>query len=320
MVKMKAIHRIIDNHCDVLSKMLIHPQIDFFDHTRLDVTLPRLREANVMMQSFAIYLPERLEQAGFGHVLRCVELFHEKILVHPEMIFVRSVEDLEKVVKGDRIGALLSLEGADGLNGNFTYLKTLFYLGVRSLGITWNYANWAADGVLEPRQGGLTLKGKKLVQECNKLGILIDVSHSTEKGFWELAELSQSPLMASHSNAYPVCANARNLRKEQIECLIETNGRMGLTFVPQFVTNSSTAAISQLMGHIDYVCALGGVNHIGLGSDFDGIDHWITGLEHTGKYQQRINELCKHFKDTEIEGFLHRNWYEYYAKNLPDFI
>ncbi|HEY0828307.1 MAG TPA: dipeptidase [Bacilli bacterium] len=316
-MKTKAIHRIFDNHCDVLSKMLIHPQIDFFDHTHLDVTLPRLREANVRVQSFAIYLPERLEQAGFWHVLRCVELFHEKILVHPEMIFVRSVEDLEKVRKGAGIGALLSLEGADGLHGNFTYLKTLFYLGVRSLGITWNYANWAADGVLEPRQGGLTLKGKKLVQECNKLGILIDVSHSTEKGFWEIAELSRSPLMASHSNVYSVCANARNLRKKQIEYLIATDGRMGLTFVPQFVANASSAVISQLIGHLDYVCAIGGVNHIGLGSDFDGIDQWVTGLEHTGKFPGLINELGKHFKDTEIEGFLYRNWYEYYAKNLP---
>lgn len=102
---------------------------------------------------------------------------------------------------------------------------------MRFLGITWNYANWAADGVLEQRNGGFTEKGRMLIEWCNDSGMLLDVSHLSQAGFWELADLSTRPFIASHSNAAAICGHVRNLNDEQIKALIAMDGRMGLTFI-----------------------------------------------------------------------------------------
>lgn len=313
--------RVIDGHCDVLSKMLMDPFIEFTHDAQLDVTLPRMKAVRMMMQSFAVYLPEKLHNPGFGDILKCIDLFHSKVLAaSDEMLHVRTGQDMETLLHGNKIGALLALEGADGLEGNFTYLRTLFYLGVRSLGITWNYANWAADGILEPRKGGLTYKGTKLVKECNKLGIILDVSHLSEKGFWELTELTEKPFIASHSNAYDICPHPRNLRKNQIEAIVRMEGRVGITFVPWFVREQVPVSIEHLLPHIDRMFALGGVRNVGFGSDFDGIDKWIVGLENTKQYDRLVNLLHKHYKSAEVEGLLWRNWYDFYIAQLPSSI
>jgi membrane dipeptidase len=309
--------KIIDAHCDVLSKMLQYPGIEFTDGSQLDVTLPRLKEADMLMQSFAIYLPEKIHPS-FDDVLQCVEIFYRKVLIHPGMRMIRSRTDLINASANGQIGAMLTLEGVEGLMGNFNYLRILYYLGVRSIGITWNYANWAADGVLEKRQGGFTEKGRKLVRECNDLGIIVDVSHLSEKGFWELAEMSDKPFIASHSNALEICPHPRNLNNNQIKAIIQAGGNIGITFVPWFISSNGMVGMSQILSHIDHICSLGGATHIGFGSDFDGTERWVNGLEHPGKYIDLGNMLSKHYTDAEVKGFLWGNWYDFYLKNLPD--
>jgi membrane dipeptidase len=311
--------RVIDGHCDVLSKMFNDPRIDMFSDQHLDVTLPRMKEVQMMMQLFAIYLPERITRPQFHHLLQFVQLFHERVLCLKEIIFIRSQADLHLALKqNNKTGALLTLEGADALAGNSNYLHILFYLGVRCLGITWNYANWAADGVKEPRQGGFTNKGKRFVRECNKLGMLLDASHLTEKAFWELVECSTVPFIASHSNAHAVCRHPRNLKDDQIQAVIQINGRIGLTFVPYFISRKEVVTITDLLKHIDHICALGGSRHIAFGSDFDGIDQWVVGLEHTGKYADLYQLLLKYYRTDEVEGFMWKNWFDFYAEYLPE--
>ncbi|MCZ4142781.1 dipeptidase, partial [Escherichia coli] len=144
-------------------------------------------------------------------------------------------EQVADVGKRENPWGLLTLEGVDGLEGNLFYLQLCYEMGIRIVGLTWNYANWAADGVMEQRGAGLTEKGKALVGRCNEIGMLLDVSHLTEKGFWELTELSERPFIASHSNSYEVCPHVRNLKDDQIRAIVARNGRVGLTFVPWFV-------------------------------------------------------------------------------------
>lgn len=314
--------KIFDAHCDVLNKLWEHPGLDFV-HGRdspgvsLDVTLDRLTASGVGVQNFAVYLDEP-HSGDFQHVLECVDLFYERILCHPQMRLIRTKRDLQWAAGSDRIGALLSLEGVDGLQGNLTYLRILFQLGVRSVGLTWNYANWAADGVLEPRQGGLTAKGVKLIAECNRLGIILDVSHLSERGFWELAERSAKPFIASHSNADAVCRRRRNLNDGQIAALIRAGGVIGVTFVPDFVSSEPAVTPDRLLSHIDHICSLGGSRHIGLGSDFDGIKSKMVGLEHAGCYPRLINLLQKHYREEEVERFVYRNWHDFYMRHLPE--
>ncbi|MBU5441843.1 dipeptidase [Paenibacillus sp. MSJ-34] len=313
---------VIDFHCDVLSKMLFDPAIRFEEDEKLDVSLAKLIQGGVGAQCFAVYLSERLGPPRFDDILRSIDLFRRRIVANPAMKWIRSQEDWieweQEASSGNkRIGALLSLEGADGLEADLTKLRICSYLGVRFLGITWNYANWAADGVQEARKGGFTAKGRRLVQECNRLGMLMDVSHLTERGFWQLAEWAEKPFIASHSNAYAVCPHPRNLRDEQIKHIIGMDGRIGITFVPSFVAAGKRAAVDDILRHIDHVCALGGERHIMFGSDFDGIEEWVEGLEHAGQYAQLRDSLSRHYRQELVERFLHGNASAYLKAYLP---
>lgn len=308
---------IIDFHCDVLSKMLQNPQIHFEDESSLDVTLQRLQKGPVYAQCFAVYLSEQLGRLRFDHILQSIDLFNRKVLSHPRMKFIRWREDWDTLEQTDRIGALLSLEGVEGLEGDFVYLRTCFELGVRIIGLTWNYANWAADGVLEPRKGGFTLRGKKLIQECNRLGIILDVSHLSETGFWELAELSSMTFIASHSNAKAVCSHPRNLTDDQIRSIIAIDGRIGLVFHPPFIRSGKTASIDDLLKHMDHICGLGGANQVMFGSDFDGIDQHIDQLEHPGQYENLINSLYRRYSSDDVERFMYKNASTFLKTALP---
>ncbi len=308
----------IDGHCDVLSKMLMDPGIDFLDDSRLVVTLPRLRQAHALLQTFAVYLPESLDPPRFKHLLESIDLFHRNILIHPEMRWVRTRGEFRRSAAEGKIGALLSLEGVDGLEGDPLLLRILYHLGVRMVGLTWNYANWAADGVGEPRAGGLTRRGKKLVKECEEMGIILDVSHLSEKGFWELTDICAQPFIASHSNVYEICAHPRNLKDDQIRAIVDRGGRIGMTFVPWFIDSGGKGTPSQLLLHMDRVCSLGGAGHIVLGSDFDGFDPPLLGLEHPGRMEDFADLLCRYYKPEEAENFMYRNWRSFLDDHLPD--
>jgi membrane dipeptidase len=309
---------IFDAHCDVLSKLLENPELDFaHGQDGLDVTLERMLASGVAVQNFAIYLPERYT-GDFRHVLESIDLFHERILREPQMRFIRTKADLRLVTDDNRIGALLSLEGVDSLHGSLGLLRILQRLGVTTVGITWNRANWAADGVLEPRKGGFTAAGLELVKECNRLGLIMDVSHLSENGFWELLETSRQPVIASHSNASAISPRMRNLTDAQIRALIAAEGVIGITFVPPFVSEEQTVSMDKILPHIDHICALGGKRHIGFGSDFDGIRQWLVGLEHAGKYDRLVNLLLKHYPEEDVELFVYGNWFRFYMAHLPD--
>lgn len=309
---------IFDAHCDVLSKLLENPELDFaHGQDGLDVTLERMLASGVAVQNFAIYLPERYT-GDFRHVLESIDLFHERILREPQIRFIRTKADLRLVTNDNRIGALLSLEGVDSLYGSLGLLRILQRLGVTTVGITWNRANWAADGVLEPRKGGFTAAGLELVKECNRLGLIMDVSHLSENGFWELLETSRQPVIASHSNASAISPRMRNLTDAQIRALIAAEGVIGITFVPPFVSEEQPVSMDKILPHIDHICALGGKRHIGFGSDFDGIRQWLVGLEHAGKYDRLVNLLLKHYPEEDVELFVYGNWFRFYMAHLPD--
>jgi membrane dipeptidase len=310
---------IIDGHCDVLWKMFENPEIDFYQTVdgQLDVTYANMLKSDIKIQFFAIYLAQKIEQPNFDHYLTYINIFYQKIIKHGQMMLIKNQSDLNRVLNGNERGALLTLEGADAIYGHSLYTQTLYHLGIRMIGITWNYANWAADGILEPRQGGFSKKGKQFVKECNDLGILLDVSHLSERSFWDLSEFSTQPFVASHSNAKAICPHPRNLDDDQIRALIQNEGRIGITFVPWFVGEQEKGTIGQLLKHIEHICALGGQKHLVLGSDFDGIDKRIPGLEHAGQFGVLIQHLSKYYKDEWIEDLLCNNWKRYLQTNLP---
>lgn len=310
--------KIIDAHCDLLYKMFLNHSVSFSEAAEdVDVTFSRLKEGNVALQWFAIFLPPSPRYHQFENILTYIDLFRAKIASHPEVAIIQSKKDWIQAIAANKLGVMLSLEGVEGLAGRMEWLRIAAYLGVRSIGITWNPANWAADGVGEPRNGGFTVQGKNLIRECNRLNLLLDVSHLSEKGFWELAELSDRPFAATHSNCYSLCPHPRNLNNEQIRHLIRSQGRMGITFVPQFVSENSPD-LNRLLQHIDHVCSLGGENIVCFGSDFDGIDNKLPHLEHPGHYQNLVEQLEKRYTNQQVQQFLFGNWHSFLLSQLPE--
>lgn len=311
--------KVVDFHCDVLYKLLLDDELTFQGSKPgiLDVTYERLKAAGTILQTFAIYVPQSMN-GRLEPILESVDRFHQLVLSCDDMVWVRTSKELDACIKDGKIGALLSLEGVDGLQGQMPMLRILHQLGVRAAGLTWNHANWAADGVMETRGGGLTTKGRQFVVECNKLGILLDVSHLSEKAFWEVAELSTKPVIASHSNAKAICDHPRNLTNEQIKRLIEKQGLIGITFVPYFVSNAEVVQVDDVLRHIEHMCELGGESHIMLGSDFDGIDQYVMGLSHPGELSALQEALLKRYSGWQTEQFMSGNALRFLSNFLPN--
>lgn len=300
---------VADMHCDVLSRLLVNPSLDFYNDERLDVTLEKLRQGGVVLQTFAIYMPQSLGRPKMEHIVDQLDIYNQRV-VRAGVKPILNAEDITSLNNSHMVqpAGILSLEGADGLMGSLFYLELCYQRGVRLLGITWNYANWAADGILERRAGGFTPEGIELVKKCHELGIILDVSHLSEQGFWELTEMADEvdrPFIASHSNAYKICPNVRNLRDSQIEAIVKMDGRIGLTFVPWFVKSDGEASSSDLLRHIEHICSLGGERKIMFGSDFDGLETHLSDLRHAGQYSEWAELLLKHYSETLVRGWLY---------------
>lgn len=305
--------KIFDAHSDVLYKMWMDPTIDFRNSSKLHITYDQLKATGSKVQCFAIYIPEGVKpESRFEVALEMVEIFYQKVIApFPLLKIVRTREDILSLMEGE-IGAFLTLEGCDAIDQSIVKLQSLIRLGVSSVGLTWNYANFVADGVGEPRGGGLSSFGVEVVKELNNASIWTDVSHLSVKGFWDVMEVADYPI-ASHSNVIEICNHRRNLNKEQIEALIKKNGMIGITFVPQFLQNQGDASIEDVVKHLDYICSLGGENNVGFGSDFDGITDTTMGLENYKGYEALINKLLKHYSEKQVKKFLYDNFIE----NLP---
>lgn len=311
---------ITDFHCDALCKLLMDSSLTFRDHGaagKLDVTYERMKQAGTILQTFAIYIPEAIN-GRIEPILESIDRFHEHVLTCPDMMFVKSKADLSHCLASGQIGAMLSLEGVDGLQGNMSLLRVLYQLGVRAAGITWNHANWAADGVMEPRGGGLTAKGKELVQECDRLGIVVDVSHLSERAFWDTADLASKTIIASHSNAKAVLDHPRNLTDDQLKAIIALQGMIGITFVPYFLAQGRKVVIDDVLRHVEHVCELGGEKHLMFGSDFDGIDTHVEQLTNPAEAYLLREALHKHYSEEQTEQFLSGNALAFLALHLPD--
>ncbi|MGE7601714.1 dipeptidase [Peribacillus sp. NPDC097675] len=304
---------IFDAHCDVLMKLFIEPEISFVDSDKLHITKRQLIETGGKVQCFAIYIPEQVHtDMRFQAALAMIDIFHKKILSEPEMKFIRFRKDIDTLKEGE-IGALLTLEGCDCIGDDLLKMKILLQLGVTSVGLTWNYANLVADGALEKRGAGLTRFGNGVVALLNEQAVWCDLSHLSESGFWDTLEIATFPI-ASHSNAYHLCPHPRNLKDSQIKALLQKNGTIGVTFVPQFLSKGATTSIKDIINHIEHICSLGGDKQIGFGSDFDGIDEMVDNLTSYRDYQNLINELDRLYSTDFVNGILFENFIRNYPR------
>lgn len=303
---------VIDLHCDVLLKLYeAKGKLAFKDAPELDTNYEKLAKGNVAAQAFAIFIyPNLNADEKFQAALDQVYYFYAEVLAkNPQMKLIKEWADFDTLQPGE-IGAFLTLEGVDAIGNDLKKLTILYELGVRSIGLTWNNANLAADGVGEPRGAGLTTFGKEIVQFNNEHKIFTDVSHLSERAFWDVME-EANYLLASHSNSKVLCDHPRNLSDEQVVAMFKRQSMIHVVYCPQFVKREGAVTIDDLIRHIDHFCSLGGGNLLGLGSDFDGIFEKVIQLEDASMHPNLINELLKRYTEDEVKGFAYQNFLDH---------
>jgi len=276
-----------DAHCDTITRILDNNEGLYENSCHVD--LKRLIKSECCLQFFAIWIAPEYDNNAFERFKNAADKFYDEIEANKNVIYV--VSNSDDVGRPSKLGALLTVEGGSVISNDIDRLTQLYNRGVRLMTLTWNGSNSIADGVMVKNAGGLTSFGKNVVKEMNRLGMIIDVSHLSEKGFYDVAENSASPFFASHSNSRSLCGHLRNLTDEQIKHIIKTNGFIGLNFYPDFLGGS--ANINTIIRHAEYILSLGGENVLGFGADFDGVDylpHEICGVQNMNDV---IDAFCK---------------------------
>ena len=183
---------------------------------------------------------------------------------------MRRADDILAAKVEGKPAVILAVEHADATERSLNVLRALYELGVRSIGLTHHVSSWAADGCGEARDGvGLTHFGMQLVQEMNRLGMLVDLAHVSPSAFYHTLEVTTKPVIFSHGNARALCDHPRNLTDAQLKALAQNGGVIGLSFVPSFV-DESDPTLDRLLDHADHVAQVAGIEALGLGGDFDG--------------------------------------------------
>lgn len=265
---------VCDGHCDTLGDVL-EGKRTLAERSGLGhIDLPRLREGGITAQVFACYVPvHEYHRSAIRHAVGRLDALHRALEAYPdELLLASGAADIRRTKAEGKIAGILGLEGAEPLAGSLALLRSFYKLGVRVLGLTWNYRNEVADGVMEgPEAGGLTPFGREVIAECNRLGILVDVSHLAPRGLEDVLAVSRQPIIASHSNARSLCDHVRNLTNAQIAAIVQGGGLIGVTFVNAFLrTPAAEATIDDVLDQIDYLLRVAGPNHVMIGSDFDG--------------------------------------------------
>ena len=299
---------VIDLHCDVLFKLTTLETPKFADDVRLHASKERLQLGQVKAQVFAIFINPKIPQnMQFLEVMRQIEAFHTQVLQTEGMVHITDWSQLDTLAPHE-IGAILSLEGCNPIGDDITKLAAILDAGVMLVGLTWNEENAVAYGAEQDASLGLKPFGKKVVAMLNERDIIIDVSHLNEQGFWDLLPLAKH-LIASHSNARAICDHPRNLTDQQAKALVEHGGHIHVVYFPHFIGDNAT--LHDLIGHVKHLASIVGVEHLGLGSDFDGIDITVKGLAHAGEVQNVLEHLREHFSDEEVRGIAHNNFRHY---------
>ncbi|HEY0068828.1 MAG TPA: dipeptidase [Chloroflexia bacterium] len=292
---------VFDGHNDLLLQLYRggreHESSFFKRNDSGHIDLPRAREGGFAGGFFAVFipsdpneplaamtddLPAALELAYSQQVAMSVSavLFRLEAASEGQLQVVRTASELASCLAAGVMSAILHFEGAEPIDTDLDALEVFYQAGLRSLGLVWSRPNAFAHGVPfkfphSPDTGpGLTGAGRELVRACNRLGILVDLSHLNEKGFWDVARISDAPLVATHSNAYNLCEFTRNLTDRQLDAIKESDGMVGVNFGVYFLREDGgrdlDTPLDTIVRHVDYLVKRLGIDRVGFGSDFDG--------------------------------------------------
>ncbi len=289
--------RIFDAHCDTLSRST--PR----GHWNLDEVLP----LGEVAQIFAIYADSGQFAPQDLPAVFDVQYHKYQALTAQEGVRACTTwQEAERAFSAGQVATFLSVEGAELLGCSLAGLDKAYRKGVRAVTLTWNHANALSGTHADQPARGLSDAGRAFVGRMQDLGMLVDVSHLSEAGFWAVLQEAKRPILASHSNAKEICRHSRNLSDAQISALIQNGGVMGLNFYVPFL--GAPADFDRIARHIDHVLALGGENTLALGGDWDGCDQLPQGMEQGFLSLLSLYDfLSKRYPAYILENVYHKN-------------
>ena len=276
----------IDLHCDTLMHAFLRNKTDIYDMPETMLDVKRMKQGGVLAQFFAVFLPPAGAEKMVGRPLPSdddyidllVGILRNSIEMYPECIAgAYGMDDLEENQRQGKISAFLTIEDGRSVAGKIEKLKEYYQKGIRLISLTWNtpncfgYPNSKDADVMEK---GLTSFGKEAVEYMDELGIVTDVSHLSDGGFYDVAQVCRGPFVASHSNCRALMEHPRNLTDDMIKALAEKGGVAGVNFGPEFLNGSyakRTSRIDDIVAHILHFVRYGGEECVSIGTDFDGI-------------------------------------------------
>lgn len=284
--------KIVDMHCDTMSRLWKLEAGGMKEELSVNsghVDMEKLRKGGYLLQNFALFVEKEKCDDPWEQVLRLYGVYKEQLEANRDCLApVLSYEDIEKNQKEGKISAMLTVEEGAVCKGEIQKLEALYEMGVRMLTLTWNYPNElgypnlnAADpnrGLFQaPQEKGLTETGLIFLEKMEELGMIVDVSHLSDGGFYDVLAHTRKPFVASHSNARAVCPCVRNLSDDMIRKLAERGGVTGLNFCADFLAKKPAeeqyrGTVEDIVRHARHIVDTGGEDCLGLGSDFDGID------------------------------------------------
>lgn len=296
---------LIDGHNDLpwairQSEMAPHdvhaPGHDLRGTTEFHTDLDRLRAGMVGAQFWSVYIPfESVEDGAAKVQLEQIDIAHQIIEKYPEALqLALTASDVETAFGGGRVASLLGMEGGHAIENSLGALRGFFEMGVRYMTLTHNGTlDWADSCCDDVRHDGLSEFGKEVVREMNRMGMLVDISHTSPATMNDALDVAEAPVIWSHASARGVYDHPRNVPDQVLRRLPENGGVVMITFVPQFLTANDQATIGDVADHIEHVAEVAGIDHVGIGSDFDGIDSTPVGLEDVSTFPALFEELSR---------------------------
>lgn len=326
--------RIADFHCDTISELFHHNQEHpenpwSLAENELQIDIAKLQTSNYCLQHFAMFIDMKKYPDSYGTALHMLDYYATQLESFPETLApVQSMPQLDTAIRQGKIASIATIEEGGILEGDVSRLDTLYEKGIRLLTLTWNYPNCIGapnnlhygtpDYPITPNTTtGLTAFGYEVVAKCEDMGIVLDVSHLSDAGFYQLADCTNRPFTASHSSARAICPHVRNASDDMIRTLANRGGVIGVNFHPPFIKTptpgiTTFATVNDTVAHIRHIYQIGGLECICLGSDFDGIDKDLE-LEDASCMPLLFDALKKDgFHEREIEAIFFQNMLTFY--------
>lgn len=303
--------RLFDMHCDTLYRAVTENTT--LNNSIFHITLDKGMNCSQWCQCFAVWIPDNVR--GDNAEILFDKAYNKLIsqLKNSNMVFCTRREELKENINNKKHCALLTVEGGAVLNGDLNNVYKLKDCGVRMMTLTWNGYNEIGGGANTDKNNGLTDFGKKVLSAMDKLDIIVDISHTSERLFYDVAEYYNKPLVASHSNARKICNHIRNLTENQFDIIKNSGGLIGINLCDYFLKDNGNASIYDIIKHTDYFLSLGGENTIGFGCDFDGADlpNDILGIESISKIYDAF--LKHNYSETLINKIFFENCCKFFT-------